>query len=315
MSLPQDLANLLAVAIRDVIWYKDSVVSFLQKCGVPTSIMLEIRKRKQDIPTVKIVHFVIEELTTKGDEGWLTTQKILTELYYWKDFHSIEADRKDKAIKSLQEFQKACKRYREQKEYLEQQKKQQEKIHDERLSRDTIKSLDHKKLKSFRDEFDRIFAIPDPDQRGTEFEKLMNQIFDYYCQDSKGSFNRTGEQIDGFFKLEHHWYYVEIRWKATKANAADVSVLRDRAKDAFGGDTKALFVSFNGFSDDCLQNLTGKGDERVILMDGYDLRTVLDCQISFDVLLAEKQAELIRSRRPFIGAQEIINALRGKDKK
>ena len=41
-------------------------------------------------------------------------------------------------------------------------------------------------------------------------------------------------------------------------------------------------------------------------MDGYDLRCVLDCQIAFDVLLAEKQADVVQSRRPFIGAAKII---------
>lgn len=311
MSLPQDLSNLFALAIRDVIWYKDNVISFLLKCGVPESIMLEVRRQKKT-PTIKLIQFVLQELSVKGDEGWQITQKLMTELYYWKDIHSIEPDRKDAAVKSLREFQKACQQYRAQREYQDQQKRQQEKIHVGRLSKDNIKPLDHEKLALFRDEFDRIHSISDPKQRGNEFENLMNRIFEYYCQDSKGSFIRTGEQVDGLFKLDHHWHYVEIRWKAKKASAADVSVLRDRARDSYGGDTKALFISFNGFSDDCLKRLEGKDDERVILMDGYDLRCVLDSQIAFDVLLAEKQAEIIRSKRPLVSAQEIINNLKNK---
>ncbi len=93
--------------------------------------------------------------------------------------------------------------------------------------------------------------------------------------------------------------------KSEQAIAADVSVLRDRAKDAFGGDTKALFISFNGFSRECIESLKGKSDERVVLMDGLDLRCVLDCQIAFDVLLAEKQGEMVRGR-PLVSATEII---------
>ena len=108
------------------------------------------------------------------------------------------------------------------------------------------------------------------------------------------------------FFFDKHWYYVEIRWRKEKASAADVSVLRDRAKSAFGGDTKALFISFNGYSEDCLMSLIGKGDERVILMDGYDLRSVLDCSIAFDVLLACKQADIVQNQRPFIGVAEIL---------
>jgi len=85
-----------------------------------------------------------------------------------------------------------------------------------------------------------------------------------------------------------------------------VSVLRDRAKNAFGGDTKALFISFNGFSDECLDSLATLSDERVTLMDGFDLRCVLDCQIALDLLLAEKQAELVQNKRAFVSAREII---------
>ena len=41
-------------------------------------------------------------------------------------------------------------------------------------------------------------------------------------------------------------------------------------------------------------------------MDGTDLRDVLDCAIVFDVLLAEKQAEMIQDKRAFVSSREII---------
>ena len=86
-----------------------------------------------------------------------------------------------------------------------------------------------------------------------------------------------------------------------------MSVLRDRAKSGYGGDMKAVFISFNGFTSECIETLTGKDEERVVLMDGIDLHCVLDGLIGFDVLLVEKQAELVRSQRPLVGAQEIIS--------
>jgi len=86
--------------------------------------------------------------------------------------------------------------------------------------------------------------MTDRQERGNRFQDLMNRIFSYYCEDSKGDFSRTGEQIDGSFYFDKHWYLVEIRWRKDKATASDVSVVRDRAKSAFGGDTKALFISF-----------------------------------------------------------------------
>lgn len=111
-KLPQDLANLLGVAVRDVIWYRDKVEAFLEGCGVPPAIMIQVDKMKREKkPTLRVMQFVLDELA-KRDDGWDITRRILTDMYYWKDLHTIEADRKDKAIRSLKEFQNAFQRYK-----------------------------------------------------------------------------------------------------------------------------------------------------------------------------------------------------------
>ncbi len=106
-------------------------------------------------------------------------------------------------------------------------------MHVERVQRTQTSDLDHAKLQGFRNEFDKIQVLPNPQERGNRFQDLMNRIFKYYCEDSKGDFNRVGEQVDGLFYFEKHWWYVEIRWRKEKASAGDVSILRDRARDAF----------------------------------------------------------------------------------
>ena len=84
----------------------------------------------------------------------------------------------------------------------------------------------------------------------------MNEVFGYYSQRSEVRFAEL-ESNSMVFSFWTPPYYVEIRWKKKKANAADISVLRDRARAGFGGDTKALFISFEGFSPECLQDLAG----------------------------------------------------------
>lgn len=300
MSLPQDIANLLAVAIRDVLWFKNSVRPFLIDCGVDASILDELPRKT---PTITLVQHVLDRLNAYGSKGDSIARTMLTKMYYWKDLHTVPADRKDAAVRSLKALQDAYKLYEAQRKHQEEQER---KMHTDRVERVSMSSLDHEKLQGFRTEFDAIHADTNPQHRGDRFEALMNKISDYYSDDSKGAFRRTGEQVDGLFYFDKHWYYVEIRWKKEKAKAADISVLRDRAKSAYGGDTKALFISFNGFSEECLESLKGNSDERVVLMDGYDLRCVLDCQIALDVLLASKQADIVQNRRPFISAAEIL---------
>lgn len=304
MRLPQDIANLLALCIRNLIWYKDSIISFFEECDVPSHIIIQV-KRQKDIPTLKLVPMVLERLYEKGDEGFQIARIMLTKIFYWKDIHSVPQDRKDEAIASLKELQKAYKLYIAQEQHEREKSTQIER--EERLS---IKPVDHKVLQDFRDRFDDVFFL-EPRERGDSFEKLMNDIFSYYFPKAFHGFNRTGEQIDGQFYFDGHWYYIEVRWRDDPAKAADISVLRDRARSAFAGDVRAVFISYTGFTQDCIDSLTGKSEERVILLTGYDLRSVLECDIALDILLHDIQAYLVKYNKPYVSAIEIINLKRG----
>jgi hypothetical protein len=305
MRLPVDIGNLLAVAIRDAIWFRRNVAAFLKECSIPQPFLdqaLKMIEEKQ--ATIKVVQFLLEKLDMVADKGEMPQRVMLTKMVRWKDFHSLLPDQQRRAKESIKALADAYQEYEAERKY--QQERQEERMNAERQARGQMKSLDHNVLYGFRDEFDGICILVDPNERGNKFQDLMNRVFGYYSEQSRGAFRRDGEQIDGLFYFDKHWWYVEVRWKKEKAKAADISVLRDRAKDAFGGDTKALFISFNGYSEECFASLANHSDERVVLMDGTDLRDVLACDIAFDVLLAEKQADIVQNKRPFIGAREII---------
>jgi hypothetical protein len=298
MRIPQDITNLLARCIRDLIWYKASIFSFLRECGVPESIMLGI-ERNRDTPTLKIVPRVLERLYSKGDEGYEVARKMLTKIYYWKDIHTVPPDRKDEAVRSLKQLQQAYKKFAAQETYEREKRAQRE-----REVRLKIRELDHQQLQDFRDRFDEIYFY-DPVLRGDAYEKLLNQVFEYYFLDAFDGFNRVGEQLDGQFYFDGHWYYVEVRWRQKKASAADVSVLRDRARGGFAGDVRAVFVSFNGFTDECLDSLEAR-DERVIPLTGHDFRVVLESELALDVLLHRIQAYLVKHKVAYVPASEVL---------
>jgi hypothetical protein len=312
MRVPQDISNLFAVAVRDVLWFRNAVMGLFKDCGVPAGVVVEAKRMYEDKKaTIPVVKHVLDRCGDSDEVGTAAARQLLTKLYYWNDLHTVAAERKDAAAASLRAFREGFDRYKAQTEYQQQQQAQEVRMHAERTQRRSMRPLDHQTLHCFRDEFDRISVIADENERGMALEPLVNKIFNYYGEDSKGPVRRVGEQIDGTLKVDSHWHYVEIRWKAKKTTAQDISVLRDRARDSFGGDTKALFISINGYSEECLRSLDNRTDERVILIDGYDLRCVLNCDISLDVLLAEKQARLVRDKRPFVGAAEIIRGRLG----
>jgi hypothetical protein len=82
VRLPQDLANLLAVATRDVLWFKPSVLGFLTACGVESALMKDVKRLQlQSVPTIKILQSLYERLDTFGEAGEPILRKMLTDMY------------------------------------------------------------------------------------------------------------------------------------------------------------------------------------------------------------------------------------------
>ena len=250
---------MLAVAIRDAIWFKPKVVAFLKTCHIPTPIernaSRELQTEKR--PTVQVIPEVVDQLQRLGAQGELPIRTMFTQMCSWKDFASLKPEQRDTAKNSVAELKAAFDQYAAEREFLDRRQREQyqAKAQAERVDRVAVKTIAPGTLQKFLDPFDSVYALHDEQKRGLLFQDLMNEIFGLYATLSKGPFTRTGEQIDGHFYLDNHPYFVEIRWKRKKTNAADISVLRDRASDGFGGDTKGLFISFEGFSEDALKRL------------------------------------------------------------
>jgi len=303
--LPESLVSRFAVALRDVLWFRNRVERFLERAGVPRAIMRDVQASRSD-PTIKKAQRVIDLLEQSGPSGTTVIQNLFAQLADWSDLSHLDGEKQKIALRSQKALKEEIKGYADRRRYLEQKEEEQ---HYEREARGRPRPLDHTRLQQFRDRFDAAFKNSDAQARGNAFESLLNGIFDYYCPDNRGPFRRAGEQVDGHFRYDGHEYLCEIRWRAEQAIAADVSVLRDRAAAGFGGDVRALFISFNGFTPECLESLkTRAGQERVILMDGVDLRSVLNSDLAFDVLLSEKLAWAVRQQRAFVPVREIIQA-------
>lgn len=302
--LPEALVSRFAVAVRDVLWFRNQVERFLERAGVPPAIMSEIKRAPKD-PTIKKCQYVVDLLEQSGPTGTKVIQRLMIEVSEWKDLSHLAPEKQPIARASQKALKEEIRAYADRRKYIEQQERVQ---HQEREAHNRPRALDHSKLEEFRDRFDKIFSLSDKQARGNDFETLLNDVFDYYCPTSRGPFRRTGEQVDGHFQYDGHHYLCEIRWRSQQADAAAISVLRDRAAAAFGGDVRALFVSFNG-TRECLDSLKNRaGQERVILMDGVDFRAVLNADLAFDIMLGEKLAWAVREQRAFVPAREIVLA-------
>ncbi len=147
----------------------------------------------------------------------------------------------------------------------------------------------------------------DPQKRGILLQELLNRVFDLHDIPVFKSFMRNagGEQIDGAFKLEGWYYLVECRWRKKLADIRELDGLKGQV-DRSGKQTMGLFLSINGWSENVPQLLKQNPDKSILLMDGYDLRRVLDSPLDLRDFIVAKLAKLNLEGEPFYGVTQYL---------
>lgn len=173
-------------------------------------------------------------------------------------------------------------------------------------------SLQRSKLLAEFDEFASLTGVGDMRQRGFLLENLLQRVFNLYDIPTENSFRRNegGEQIDGAFKLEGWYYLVECKWTQKLTDIRQLDSLYGKIGRS-GKQTLGLFLSMNGWSDNVCPLLKQNQDKSIILMDGYDLRCVLNEQVDVNLrdLLLAKLARLNFGGEPFYSARKFIQKL------
>lgn len=153
--------------------------------------------------------------------------------------------------------------------------------------------------------FDELAMSDDPQRRGFALQQLLNRTFDLHEIPVVRSFSRNdgGEQIDGAFKLEGWHYLVECRWRAKLADIRQLDGLTAQVGRS-GRQTMGLFLSINGWSEHVPLLLKQNPEKSIILMDGYDLRTVLAGDADLRDFLLAKVARLNLGAEPCFSVTE-----------
>jgi hypothetical protein len=95
------------------------------------------------------------------------------------------------------------------------------------------------------------------------------------------------------------WHYiVECRWQATLADIRQLDGLAGQVRRS-GRQTMGLFLSINGWSEHVIPLLKQNPDKSIFLMEGYDLRCVLDLRIELRHLLKAKLSALNLETEPY----------------
>jgi hypothetical protein len=138
------------------------------------------------------------------------------------------------------------------------------------------------KLEELRAEFFELHTASNPQQRGRDFEVLLNDLFILFDLLPRRSFVLQGEQIDGSFTHATDNYIVEARWRKDPAENSDLAVFAEKVRRK-GKNALGLFVSVNGFTSGALNAYSTSTP--FVIMDGGHLLAVLEQRIPLDDLL------------------------------
>ena len=150
-------------------------------------------------------------------------------------------------------------------------------------------------------QFDEASAGGDPQHRGYLLQDLLNRAFDLHGLPASRSFQRNAgaEQIDGAFEMEGWHYLVECRWRAKLADIRELDGLYGQVTRS-ARQTMGLFLSINGWSNNVVPLMKQNADKCIILMEGFDLRTVLAQPFDLRSLLKAKVRALNLDAEPYL---------------
>jgi hypothetical protein len=124
----------------------------------------------------------------------------------------------------------------------------------------------------------------EPHLRGKELERIFTELVRISGLPVEEPFRIVGEEIDGAVKYDGHYYLVELRWRAKKADQAQIAGLYLKVEGKL--DARGIFIAMNGYSDEVLEALPRGKAVKVILLDGVHITRVLAGQYTLTDLLA-----------------------------
>ena len=285
----------------------------LKPAGVPLGVYQPLLYRRDEttgkrLSKRQIAPLILDAIENRGDCNGVICRMIEIAAH-WSSFHLAKDEFQARAtVQKARELLGTI-------ELMEaREAKQRELARKEELSR-----MEQERAERFRKEselllmmFDDLAMSTEKQQRGYLLQDLLNRTFDLHAIPVVASFTRNegGEQIDGAFKLEGWHYIVECRWRKKLSDIRELDGLSGQI-DRSGRQTMGVFLSINGWSDNVVPLLKQTTGKSIILMDGYDLRTVLAGHVDLIDLLLAKVAKLNLKAEPYYSALNCMNEQTG----
>ena len=162
-----------------------------------------------------------------------------------------------------------------------------------------------KTVRSFqkvRQSFRSIEALLNHQERGYQLERLVYAVAELTLDMAAPPyrfrrFHSSYAQVDGYFEHRGAKYRVECKWEDQQTEPTAIEKLAGKI-DVAG--VSGCFISMSGFMKSAIECARGLlSSKPLILIDGEEIRAVVNKQINFDELLTRKRLHLDKYSDPY----------------
>lgn len=154
-------------------------------------------------------------------------------------------------------------------------------------------------LGKLKDRFNVLATTRDLQKRGFDLERFLYDLFLLYELEPKGSFKNYGEQIDGAFTFQGTDYLLEAKWKK-QVDRGELATFCYKVETKFKT-AVGLLVTIDGVTSEAIS----PDFKSIIIMDGFDIMTILEGRISLTDLLFRKRRKAIETGKIYLNFAEL----------
>jgi hypothetical protein len=246
---------------------------------------------------------ILSELAQQGEDGAIV-RKLLNIAAAWNSFELAQDEYKARAVVQKARELTGILAESEARERAERDRVAGEVAARQKQERENVRRKESALLLA---QFEATAGESDVQQRGYWLEDLLNRLFVLHGIPVIRGFRRNAgaEQIDAAFEMDGWHYIVECRWRAKLADIRELDGLYGQIARS-GKQTMGLFLSINGWSENVVPVIKQNPNKSIILMEGYDLRTVLAQALDLRRLLKAKLSALNLEAEPYFPVTRLL---------
>ncbi|MEM9540178.1 MAG: restriction endonuclease [Cyanobacteria bacterium P01_E01_bin.42] len=284
----------IKLGIANLYWYKRDLQDTWLRSGVPQEIcnlLFSLKKDDEFLYTKReLMDLLYDRLKNLDYERKLEISRNFTRILIEResfpkcaDNHRVEIA--ESCASRLREI------YEQQKNKLEQEKIQKQKEQSRKQYKEEQKINYGLRTDVLNNKFIEIYKL-EGSQRGYALENFFQDLMKFHSIPVEESFKIVGEQIDGAIKYDGKYYLIELKWQKKQTQLSDLASLTMKIDGKL--DSRGLFISMNGFTDECVNSIIRGKTLKMMLLDGNHIAKVVSGIYSFQKLLdySIKQASL-----------------------